>query len=117
MDLFHWLKNTCASSQPSAIHLPDGPHTPPVRRHYRFSGLVQGVGFRYEAKILAAQLGLTGWAQNKSDGTVAVEVEGEAGYIDEFIRAMRAVPRFDITGIEMEELPVAGTEAAFKVLY
>lgn len=117
MDLFQWLKRVCAENQRPAVRVPDGPHTPPVRRRYRFSGIVQGVGFRYEAKMLADQLGLVGWAQNKSDGTVVIEIEGEAGCIDEFLRAMQTVWRFDITEIETEELPVSGSETAFKALY
>lgn len=113
MYLFQWLKN--GGRQPD-VRIPDGPPTPPVRRRYRFSGYVQFVGFRYEAKMTACQLGLTGWAQNQSDGTVIVEIEGEAGRADEFLRVMRAVPRFDITDIQAEELPLSGTETAFKVI-
>lgn len=117
MSLFRWLKNACAGSQPPAIHIPDGPHTAHVRRRYRFSGLVQGVGFRYEVKMLASQLGLTGWAQNKSDGSVLVEIEGEAGYIDEFLRALQTVPRFAITDIQAEDLPLSQNETAFRISY
>lgn len=117
MNLFDWLKNTCAGGRPPVVHIPNDRHTPVIRRRYRFSGLVQGVGFRYEAKMLATHLSLAGWARNESDGTVVVEVEGESGRIDEFLRVMRAVPRFDITEIQAENLPVSGSETAFKVLY
>lgn len=117
MDLFQWLKKVCTENRRPAVRVPDGPHTPPVRRRYRFSGIVQGVGFRYEAKMLADRLGLVGWAQNKNDGTVVVEIEGEACCIDEFLRAMQTVRRFDITEIRTEDLPVSGTETAFKALY
>ena len=33
----------------------------PERRHWRFTGQVQGVGFRYRAQYAAQRLGLTGW--------------------------------------------------------
>ena len=33
-----------------------------VRKHFYFSGDVQMVGFRYQAKYAADDLGLTGWA-------------------------------------------------------
>lgn len=113
MYLFQWLKN--GGRQPD-VRIPEGPPTPRVRRRYRFSGYVQFVGFRYEAKMTASRLDLTGWAQNQSDGTVIVEIEGEAARVDEFLRVMRAVPRFDITDIQAEELPLSGTETAFEVL-
>ena len=117
MDLFQWLKKVCAVNQPSVVRRPDGPHTPPIRKRYRFSGYVQGVGFRYEAKIIADQLGLTGWARNETDGTVLIEIEGEAGYVAEFLRALQAVPRFDITEIQAEDLPLSKSETEFKALY
>ena len=117
MELFRWLKKAFAVNQQTVVQRPDGPHTPPVRRRYRFSGRVQGVGFRYEAMIIADQLGLVGWARNENDGTVLVEIEGETGYINEFLRAMQAVPRFDITEIQTEDLPLSQTETAFNALY
>lgn len=117
MDLFQRLKNASGRGWQPAVHIPDGPKTPPVRMRYCFSGYVQGVGFRYEAKMLAAQLDLTGWVRNESDGTVIAEVEGEARCIDEFLRVIRAVPRFDITDIQEESLPLSQTEKTFKVLY
>lgn len=117
MRLFQWLKNTYGEGRRPVVRIPDGPPAPPVRRRCRFSGCVQGVGFRFEAKLLADQLGLVGWVQNQSDGTVIVEMEGGAAYIDEFLRAMRTVPRFDITDMQAEDLPLSGTETEFKALY
>lgn len=113
MYLFQWLKN--GGRQPD-VRVPKGPPTPPVRRRYRFFGHVQFVGFRYEAKMTADQLNLTGWAQNQGDGTVIVELEGEEARIDEFLRVMQAVPRFEITEIQTEDLPLSGTETAFEVV-
>ena len=42
------------------------------RRHWHFTGSVQGVGFRYRAQYAAQLLDLTGWVENNWDGTVAV---------------------------------------------
>jgi len=39
-------------------------------------GDVQGVGFRYEAKRRADDLGLKGFARNEQDGSVYLEAEG-----------------------------------------
>lgn len=115
MDLFQWLRDL--GTPPPGEPAPRGRSGPAVRRRYRFSGLVQGVGFRWEAKMLAGQLGLTGWVRNEYDGTVTVEAEGRAAELDGFLRAIRSVPRFDISDIQMEELPPAGDEKTFGVRY
>lgn len=117
MSLFQWLKNACDPDKRPVVHIPDGPKTPSVRMRYCFSGDVQGVGFRYEAKLLADRLDLKGWVQNESDGTVLAEIEGPESYIDEFLRVMQAIPRFDITDIQAERLPLRGTETSFNALY
>lgn len=117
MDLFQRLKRACLGTRPPAARVLDIPPTEPVRMRYRFSGLVQGVGFRYEAMMTAEQLRLTGWARNENDGTVTVEIQGPSGYIDEFLRVMRAVPRFSITDIQAEELPLSGDETTFHARY
>lgn len=115
MSFFQWLKN--AGAQTPAVQVPDDPQAPRVRRRYHFSGVVQGVGFRWVAKTLAAQLALTGWAKNEPDGTVTVEIQGGEASADEFLRAIRLVPRFDITDIQAEERPLAKGEMAFSVRY
>lgn len=117
MGLFQWLKKNDAKLQRPTVHIPDGPDTPRVRKSFRFSGVVQAVGFRYEARMLAARLGLTGWVRNNSDGSVTVEVEGGATRVDAFLRAIQAVPRFVITQIQMEDLPLSEAETAFQVRY
>lgn len=117
MDLFRWLKNAFQGNQRPVVYIPEPHHTQPIRMRYCFSGQVQGVGFRYEAMMVAEQLKLTGLAKNKSDGTVVVEIEGEASYIDEFLRVMQAIPRFQITDIQVEELPLSGVETSFNAMY
>ena len=113
MRLFQWLNNTYREKP---VHIPDGAPAPLVRRRYRFSGLVQGVGFRYETQRIASQLSLLGWVRNESDGSVVVEIEGPANYIEAFLLAVKAVPRFDITDVQAEDLPPAKTETAFRML-
>ena len=38
-----------------------------VRKHIYFSGMVQGVGFRYRSTYLAQSRHLTGWVKNLYD--------------------------------------------------
>ena len=42
----------------------------------RIYGRVQGVGFRYSARKQARSLGLKGWVENCSDGTVKSVING-----------------------------------------
>ena len=117
MNRFQWLQNAGAGAQQPAILIPESSGRPPVRRRYRFYGLVQGVGFRYEAMGIASQLSLVGWVKNEHDGSVTIEIEGAPNYIDSFIMAIRAVRRFNITEIKMDDLPLLGTETTFKLLF
>ena len=35
-----------------------------IRKHFYFSGRVQGVGFRYRSYYIAQSMGLTGWVDS-----------------------------------------------------
>jgi acylphosphatase len=48
----------------------------PVRLTAWARGRVQGVGFRWWVRSHALALGLTGWAENLTDGRVKVVAEG-----------------------------------------
>lgn len=58
-----------------------------MQRHLsiRVYGRVQGVFFRRSAREEALRLGLSGFARNEPDGTVQIEVEGEAAALDRFL--------------------------------
>ncbi|MFH1459221.1 MAG: acylphosphatase [Candidatus Omnitrophota bacterium] len=53
--------------------------------HIFYSGMVQGVGFRYRTQSIAQKLGLSGWVKNLSDGRVEVLAEGDLKTLQEFI--------------------------------
>lgn len=114
MNLFPWLKS--AGTMKPSPHILNS-NAPLVRKRYCFSGFVQGVGFRWEAKKLAEQLNLTGWIRNECDGSVTMEIEGKVDSIVECIRTMQGVPRFDITDIQAEDLPCSRAETNFRVVY
>ena len=46
------------------------------RLYLKIFGQIQGVGLRFWLQTEADKLGLTGWAKNLPDGTVAVVLEG-----------------------------------------
>jgi acylphosphatase len=54
-----------------------------------YSGRVQGVGFRYTAKMTARGFDVTGTVQNLSDGTVELIAEGGRQELEAFRDAIR----------------------------
>jgi acylphosphatase len=53
-----------------------------------FSGRVQGVGFRYTAKTVAAGFEITGTVRNLIDGRVELVAEGSREELDAFRAAL-----------------------------
>lgn len=84
-----------------------------VRRHFYFSGRVQGVGFRFQACRLARSLGLTGSVENLWDGRVELEAQGEERAIEELLRALNRQPYIMIDNVEEKDLPVIPGERDF----
>ena len=86
-----------------------------TRWHLLFSGRVQAVGFRYWARRIAEDLGLTGWVENLDDGRVEAEVQGEPPALRQFLLRLKAKPYIRLTGVELTELPPAAHERGFRV--
>jgi acylphosphatase len=69
------------------------------------SGTVQGVGFRNHTKRQAMKHSVTGWVQNKSDGTVHTVLQGDKSEVESVLAALRSGPRLaDVTNIERIEV-------------
>ena len=85
------------------------------RRRLRVRGVVQGVGFRPFVYRLATRGGLGGLVWNDGDGVV-VEVEGPAGALDSFARALvgEAPPLARIASVTGQRMAPLG-ERAFVV--
>jgi acylphosphatase len=54
-----------------------------------YAGRVQGVGFRYTVRSLAAGFHVTGFVRNLSDGRVHLVVEGKPTEIKQFLDAIK----------------------------
>jgi acylphosphatase len=77
--------------------------------HLSIRGVVQGVGYRYQAQAEATRLGLAGWVRNRRDGSVETFAEGSAEAVEAFASWCRHGPR----GAHVSEVAVlARGEAA-----
>ena len=63
-----------------------------VRVRATVTGRVQGVGFRWHCHRAACARGLSGWARNRPDGSVELEVEGARPLVDAFLRDVEQGP-------------------------
>ena len=77
-----------------------------IRRHYVFTGSVQGVGFRWRAVHAASQFGVTGWVRNLYDGSVEMEAEGQEKDLEAMLLSIENGRFIEIENIEVKELPL-----------
>ena len=83
------------------------PPADPVRLTAWVRGRVQGVGFRWQVRSAALELGLAGSARNLADGRVEVVAEGRAVDCLALVQALRAglaVGRVDGVAIRWSDL-------------
>lgn len=93
------------TQQPSAV----------IRRALRFSGSVQGVGFRYRAVYAANAVGATGWVRNDADGGVSMEIQGTEQQIDQVILAIARGTYVQIDHLSAKTIPVVEGAYGFHV--
>lgn len=60
------------------------------RREIYFQGRVQGVGFRYTTRQIAASFAVAGYVQNLPDGRVLLVATGAPAELDRFLEALDA---------------------------
>ena len=87
------------------------------QRIIRFSGSVQGVGFRYTACRAADGYEVTGCVRNLPHGQVEVVVEGESSDIDAFLAELRQRMAEYIEQITQQTLPATGKFHGFSVRF
>ena len=63
-----------------------------IRKRAIVTGTVQGVGFRWSAREAARRFGVTGFARNRHDGTVELELEGTREAVDRMLAWLRTGP-------------------------
>ena len=84
-----------------------------IRKHIRFWGQVQGVGFRYRAYHAANAVGATGWVRNEYDGSVTMEIQGTEEQIDQVILLIEKGRFVRIENMDARTIPVKEEERGF----
>ena len=88
------------------------------RLHVLYSGIVQGVGFRFTAERIAQSHGLTGWVRNIPDGRVEVLLEGEEAAINKFLKGIKtSFPQRYIDDVDVEWSAAKGEFSGFNIKF
>jgi len=87
-----------------------------VNARVLISGRVQGVWFRQSTKDKAAELGVTGWCRNCSDGSVEAIFEGGKEIVQSIIDWCHQGPKLArVDRIEVEWLDAVAGFSSFEV--
>ena len=84
-----------------------------IRKHLVFSGIVQGVGFRWRAMRAAEAVGATGWVRNDWGGTVTMELQGTEKQIEAVIAAIERGSYIRVEGLDARRIPAEKGERGF----
>ncbi len=85
-----------------------------IRKRLVFSGIVQGVGFRWRARRAAESVGATGWVRNDWSGTVTMELQGTEKQIESVLAAIERGSYIRVDGIDARRIPAEEKERDFR---
>ena len=81
-----------------------------------FSGLVQGVGFRYTTQLASRGFEVVGTVENLPDGRVRMIVEGRSIELERFLQQILATTQGRVIDIDRQEHPATGNFVDFSVV-
>jgi acylphosphatase len=81
--------------------------------HYR--GRVQGVGFRYTVRSLAAGFEVTGFVRNLPDGQVHLVIEGDGEQTEGLLDAVKTEMSHYISDVQEVVRPATGRFQTFEI--
>ena len=88
------------------------------RLHLVIHGKIQGVYFRDYTKAEALSLGVAGWIQNMSNGTVEAVIEGESELVDKMLAWLEVgSPGSEVEKIVAREERPYGETGAFNIRF
>ena len=87
-----------------------------VALRVRVTGRVQGVSYRWWAKVEAERLGVRGWVRNAPDGSVAALVAGPAAAVAAMVEAMwRGPPHARVAAVLTEPAEIGEPPDGFEI--
>lgn len=79
-------------------------------------GVVQGVGYRYNTRTEATELGLTGYVKNLSSGSVEIVAEGDRPQLEQLLAwAQQGPAAARVSRVEVEYAPATGEFGTFSI--
>ncbi len=87
------------------------------RCEVHYSGCVQGVGFRYTVRRIAAGRDVAGFVRNRPDGTVQLVVEGPPEEIDRLLDEIQSTFGSYVRGKREQRSPATGEFREFRIRY
>ncbi len=79
-------------------------------------GRVQGIGYRYFARLKALELNLSGYARNTPDGEVIVVAEGETEDLDTLVDYLwLGPPLARVRNVTVSRSPYSGNFRGFHI--
>jgi len=87
-----------------------------VQAHIFYSGMVQGVGFRYTVVRFTQGRPLSGWVRNLPDGRVEVLVEGERAQVDTLTQNVEDHFKTQITDKKISYAPAQAQFRDFRIV-
>jgi len=79
--------------------------------------MVQGVGFRFTTRRIAAGFPVTGSVRNLPDGRVELVAEAPPETLDGFVEAIRREMASCITDVSVTEAQATGAFGGFSIAY
>ena len=86
-------------------------------REIYYRGRVQGIGFRFTVRMIAARFAVSGFVKNLADGRVQLVVEGETGELQRFLDAISAEMGRYISDSKQQITPASGRFDGFGIRF
>jgi len=85
--------------------------------HAYYSGRVQGVGFRFTARSIAEEFGVSGWIKNLGDSRVEILAEAPEETLKKFLDKITQYFSRYIQDTEIEWQPASGEFKDFTIAF